>query len=86
MVVLGALSTGLAFACFTVLVGRVGAARGSVTVYFIPVVAVVLGVVLAGEPVAALALAGTVMVLLGAYLTSRRVPTASQPPTIRQDH
>jgi drug/metabolite transporter (DMT)-like permease len=71
-VLLGALSTGLAFAFFTVLAGRVGAARGSVTVYFIPVVAILLGVLLAGESVAAVALVGTALVLLGAYLTSRR--------------
>jgi drug/metabolite transporter (DMT)-like permease len=72
MVVLGALSTGVAFVCFTTLAGRVGAARGSVTVYFIPVVAVIVGVVLASETVAGIALAGTALVLLGAYLTSRR--------------
>jgi drug/metabolite transporter (DMT)-like permease len=71
MVVLGALSTGLAFAFFTTLAGRVGAARGSVTVYFIPVVAIVLGVLLGGESVAALALLGTALVLFGAYVTSR---------------
>lgn len=72
MVVLGALSTGVAFAAFTTLAGRVGASRGSVTVYFIPVVAIVLGVTLGGESVPPLALAGTGLVLLGAYLTSRR--------------
>lgn len=71
-VVLGALSTGLAFAFFTTLAGRVGAARGSTTVYFIPVVAIVLGVLLGGESVAAIALVGTALVLLGAYLTSRK--------------
>lgn len=73
MVVLGALSTGAAFAMFTTLVGRVGAARGSVTVYFIPVVAIVVGVVFRGEAVAGLALVGTALVLVGAYLTSRKV-------------
>jgi drug/metabolite transporter (DMT)-like permease len=72
MVVLGALSTGVAFAFFTTLVGRVGASRGSVTVYFIPVVAIVLGVVVAGESVTAVALLGTVLVLFGAFVTSRR--------------
>jgi drug/metabolite transporter (DMT)-like permease len=72
MVALGALSTGLAFAFFTMLAGRVGAARGSVTVYFVPVVAIVLGVLLAGESVAMIALVGTALVLSGAYLTSRK--------------
>ncbi len=78
MAALGAFSTGLAFAAFTTLVGRVGAARGSVTVYFIPVVAIVLGVVFRGESVAFLAICGTVLVLLGAYLTSRRQGAASE--------
>lgn len=69
---LGALCTGFAFAAFTTLVGRVGAARGSVAVYFIPVVAVLLGVTFRGEVVAAVSIVGMVLVLLGAWLTSRR--------------
>ena len=72
MVALGVFSTGLAFAAFATLVGRVGAARASVTVYVIPVVAIVLGVAFRGESVGALALSGTVLVLVGAWLTSRR--------------
>ena len=72
MLALGALSTGLAFAAFTTLVGRVGATRGSVATYFIPVVAIILGVVLRDETVAAISLVGTGLVLLGAYLTSRK--------------
>lgn len=72
VVVLGALSTGLAFVLFTMLVGRVGASRGSVTVYFIPVVAIVAGVVFRAESVALVAAGGTALVLLGAYLASRR--------------
>lgn len=73
MVALGALSTGLAFAAFTTLLGRVGAARGSVAVYFIPVVAIGLGVAFRGESVAGIAIAGTGLVLVGAFLTSRGV-------------
>lgn len=73
---LGALGTGLAFVAFTTLVGRVGATRGTVTIYFIPVVAVVLGVLLRDESVAALSALGAVLVLLGAYLTSRGDPRA----------
>ncbi|HET7327070.1 MAG TPA: DMT family transporter [Nocardioidaceae bacterium] len=71
MVVLGALSTGVAFVAFTTLVGRVGAPRGSVTVYFIPIVAIVLGIVVRDEAVAAVAFLGTALILVGAYLTSR---------------
>ncbi len=68
---LGAFGTGLAFVAFTTLAGRVGATRGAVTIYFVPVVAVALGVLLRDESIAALSAAGAVLVVLGAYLTSR---------------
>lgn len=72
MVPLGALSTGLAFVLMATLVGRVGGPRGAVAIYFVPVVAIVLGVVLLGERIAPLAAIGTVLVLVGAWFTSRR--------------
>ena len=71
VVVLGALGTGLAFAAAGTLFGRVGATRGSVIGYLIPVVALALGVVFRDEHVAALAIGGLVLVLGGAWLTSR---------------
>jgi drug/metabolite transporter (DMT)-like permease len=49
MLPLGILGTGLAFVLMTNLVGRVGGPRGAVATYFIPVVAIVLGVVLLDE-------------------------------------
>ena len=52
MVPLGVLSTGLAFVWMALLVGRVGGPRGAVAIYFVPVVAVALGVVLLGERLA----------------------------------
>jgi drug/metabolite transporter (DMT)-like permease len=69
--VLGYLGTGWAFVAMTNLMGRAGATRGSVAVYVTPVVAIFLGVTFRDETVAALALAGMVLVLLGAWLTSR---------------
>lgn len=72
MIPLGTLSTGLAFVLLTTLVGRVGGPRGSVAIYFVPVVAVVLGVVVLGERIELLAVVGTTLVLLGAWFTSRR--------------
>ena len=72
MLPLGVLGTGLAFVLMTTLVGRVGGPRGSVAIYFVPVVAIVLGVVFLGERIAPLAVFGTVLVLAGAWLTSRR--------------
>jgi drug/metabolite transporter (DMT)-like permease len=71
VVVLGFLGTGWAFVAMTNLMGRAGATRGSVAIYLTPVVAIVLGVVFRDETVAALALVGMVLVLLGAWLTSR---------------
>ena len=68
---LGIFGTAIAFVGFTTLVGRVGAARGSVTVYFLPPVAMVLGAVVRDERIAAMSIAGTGLVLLGAYLASR---------------
>jgi drug/metabolite transporter (DMT)-like permease len=69
---LGLFGTGLAFVAMTTLVGRVGATRGSVAIYLVPVVAILLGVVFLDETVAAISLIGTALVLAGAYLTSRR--------------
>ena len=71
LVPLGCLGTGLAFVAMSTLVGRVGASRGSVTIYFVPVVAIVLGVLIRDESVAFVSLVGTALVLTGAYLTSR---------------
>jgi drug/metabolite transporter (DMT)-like permease len=72
MVVLGVFGSGMAFVAMAVLVGRAGATRGAVAIYFIPVVALVLGVTVRGEEVSPLALVGVVLVILGAILTSRR--------------
>lgn len=68
---LGVFGTALAFVGFTTLLGRVGAARGSVTIYFLPLVAMVLGAVVRKETIAALSIAGTGLVLVGAYMASR---------------
>jgi len=72
VLVLGTLGTGLAFVAMATLAGRAGATRASVAIYFIPIVAIVLGVVFRDETVALLSLAGAALVLVGAYLSSRR--------------
>lgn len=72
MVPLGVLGTGLAFVLMATLVGRVGGPRGSVAIYFVPVVAIVLGALALGERIHPLALLGTALVLAGAWITSRR--------------
>jgi drug/metabolite transporter (DMT)-like permease len=86
---LGIFGTALAFVAFTTLVGRVGATRGSVTVYFLPPVAMLLGALVRDEPIAALSIAGTGLVLVGAYLASRadrrRLSEARPSPTVRSE-
>lgn len=72
MVPLGVGGTGLAFLAMATLVGRAGATRGAVAIYFIPVVATILGVVLRDETVMLVQLAGLALVLASAWLTSRR--------------
>jgi len=72
MIPLGALGTGLAFVLMATLVGRVGGPRGSIAIYFVPVVAIVLGVIVRGDAVEPAAVAGTALVLLGAWIASRR--------------
>ena len=68
---LGVGGTALAYVAMATLVGRAGATRGSVAIYFIPIVAIALGVIVRDETVTALAIGGTVLVLIGAFLTSR---------------
>ena len=72
MVPLGVLGTGFAFVMMATLVGRVGGPRGSVAIYFVPLVAIVLGVLANGEQVTVIEIGGTLLVLAGAWLTSRR--------------
>jgi drug/metabolite transporter (DMT)-like permease len=76
---LGFFGTGWAFVAMTTLVGRVGATRGSVAIYFVPVVAIALGVAFRDEVVAAISLVGMGLVLAGAFLTSRREEPTSAP-------
>ena len=71
LIPLGCLGTGLAFVWLSTLIGRVGAARGSVTIYFIPVIAISLGAIILDEPISPVSLVGTVLVIGGAFLTSR---------------
>jgi EamA-like transporter family len=78
---LGSLGTALAYAAFTTLVGRVGSTRASVSVYFLPVVAIALGALFRDEAITAASVLGTGLVAAGAYLTSRKerhtTPSAS---------
>lgn len=72
MIPLGVLGTGLAFVLMATLVGRVGGPRGSIAIYFVPIVAIVLGIVVRDDSVDPIAIAGAALVLLGAWVASRR--------------
>ena len=69
---LGVLGTGLAFVAMTTLAGRTGGTRSATAIYFIPVVALILGVAVRGESVTAMAIVGVALTLGGAFLVSRR--------------
>lgn len=69
--VLGAGGTGLAYIAAATLGGRVGAVRMSIVTYLIPIVAAVLGVVFRDESLSRWAIVGTLIVLAGAWITSR---------------
>jgi len=72
MVPLGILGTGAAFAMMATLTGRVGGPRASIAIYFLPIVAVILGVVILSESVEPIAVAGVALVMVGAWIASRR--------------
>jgi drug/metabolite transporter (DMT)-like permease len=71
LLLLGIFGTGFAFVLAGKLLARVGATRGAIFTYLIPVVSIVLGVLIRGESVAPLALAGTALVVLGAVTCAR---------------
>jgi drug/metabolite transporter (DMT)-like permease len=68
----GVLGTGVAFVLMGRLVGRVGSTRASIVGYLIPVVALLLGVLFRNDVVGLTAIGGVALVVVGAYLTSRR--------------
>jgi drug/metabolite transporter (DMT)-like permease len=70
--ILGVIGTGTARALNATLAGRTGAARGALPTYLVPVVAIALGVLFRNDHIQALELAGTALVLAGAFLASRR--------------
>ena len=64
--------SGLAFVASTTQGARAGPVRGSIPIYFLPVVAMLLGALVRHETIPALAIAGVALVIAGAWLSSRR--------------
>jgi drug/metabolite transporter (DMT)-like permease len=71
LLTLGALGTGVAYVLTVMAAGRVGATKASATAFLIPPVALLLGVLVRGEHVAALSVVGGVVCLAGAWLMRR---------------
>ena len=75
LIALGVLSTGWAFKVYFKLVKEIGQARGSMVTYLNTAFAVLLGVVVLGEPLTLGILAGLPLVLIGSYFASRKPVT-----------
>ncbi len=72
MLAVGVLGTGLAFVLMGDLIGSVGPTRATFITYMIPVVALILGVVFRSEQISPIAVVGVALVIVGAFLASRR--------------
>jgi drug/metabolite transporter (DMT)-like permease len=69
---LGAVGTGFAYIVFFRLLTGWGPTRASLVAYLLPVVAVALGVIVLGETVDALFLAGAALIVTGVWVVNRR--------------
>ena len=78
---LGALGTGVAFVLMATAAGRVGPTRASATVFLIPGVALLLGVLVRDERVALLSVIGCIVCVAGAWLMRR---AQHNPPVARE--
>jgi drug/metabolite transporter (DMT)-like permease len=87
LVLLGVVCTALGFVVFFALIAEVGPVRSTVITYVNPAVAVLLGVVLLGEPFTAGTAIGFALILLGCALATRpsgrarRASPAALPPS-----
>jgi drug/metabolite transporter (DMT)-like permease len=70
LALLGVLGTGFAFVLFALLTKRTGAVRSMIPTYFTPIVGAILGKVFNSEPLLWISVAGMLIVIIGAWLTS----------------
>jgi drug/metabolite transporter (DMT)-like permease len=82
LLALGALGTGAAFAFIGMAAARVGATRASAAAFLIPPVALLLGVVVRGEHVAALSVVGSAICVAGAWMIRPQQTPAPAKETI----
>ena len=71
VVILGVVGTGVGRVLSATLMGRAGAQRGSVATYFVPLVAITLGVLVRDESVYVIQFVGLAVVMDAALLVSR---------------
>lgn len=85
ILILGAFGTGIAFVLMATAAGRVGPTRASATVFLIPGVALLLGVLVRNESVALLSVIGCVVCVAGALLMRRAqsIPRPAPAPIVR---
>ncbi|HVL94560.1 MAG TPA: DMT family transporter [Solirubrobacteraceae bacterium] len=76
---LGVLCSALAYLAFYALVALVGPGRASLNTYLSPAIAAAAGAVFLGESLGAGAVAGLLLILAGAYLSSGGRPPAPRP-------
>lgn len=78
--ILGLVCTVGGFMLFFALIAEVGPTRTTVITYVNPAVAVLLGIVVLGEPITPGLLVGFPLVLLGSFLATRRAPAMEDEP------
>ena len=69
---LGLLGTGIAYILYYFIIDRLGAVGASSVTYLPPVVALLIGAIIVGEPIAALDYLAAGMILAGVFLLNRR--------------
>jgi drug/metabolite transporter (DMT)-like permease len=77
LVALGVFGTGAAFLAFYTLIARVGATNAILVTYLIPVVALLAGAVVLGEPLTLVVAAGTALTIGGVWLAQRERRTTA---------
>jgi drug/metabolite transporter (DMT)-like permease len=79
VVILGVIGTGIAYVLNYQIITSEGATVASTVTYLLPVVAIVLGVLVLGEDITAMVLAGIALVLAGVALTRHHPKAATKP-------
>ncbi len=80
VLLLGVLCTAIAFIVFFALIAEVGPSRTTLITYVNPAVAVILGIVVLGEPLTLGLAIGFPLVLLGSWLATRTAPAIESEP------